>query len=84
MKIRTGFVSNSSSASFTIALRYLSGYQLEAILNHHENCNSGDAWELELTEHTLSGHTWMDNYDLEGFMETLGVDLTKINWTYRG
>ena len=39
MKIRNGFVSNSSSSSFIIQKKFLSEHQIEQIYNHIEEWN---------------------------------------------
>lgn len=39
MKFRSGFVSNSSSSSFVIRMRDLTGSQIDAIMNHIRYAN---------------------------------------------
>jgi len=85
MKIRNGFVSNSSSSSFMVSLRKLSIEQLCKILNHQvwgekmgmEYAKS-DAWNIEIRNGVLYGDTFMDNFDMGKFMDKLGV--TGIVW----
>ena len=93
MKIRKGFVSNSSSSSFIIQMRYLSDDQLEAIHNHNEiwqNLNKNikkiydlefdDSWAIEKKDNYLTGWTTMDNFNMRGFMEMINVNSKDITW----
>lgn len=85
MKIRSSFVSNSSSASFIVSLRKLSIEQLCKILNHNvwgkklglEYADS-DSWCIGVGNGMLSGNTSMDNFDMAKFMEMIGV--TGVTW----
>jgi len=88
MKIRIGFVSNSSSSSFVVSLRKLSLEQLCKILNHQywgeklgiEYAKS-DSWDITIRKGVLYGDTSMDNFDMETFLEKLGV--TEAVWGER-
>jgi len=92
MKIRTSFVSNSSSSSFVVDKCFLTQEQIDKIYNHievsqNENfedilkyTSSGDEWEIEETEKTLEGSTFMDNFSMSDFMKKIGVDTRKVNW----
>ena len=79
MKIRSGFVSNSSSSSFMVSLRKLSIEQLCKIINHQmwgakmgiEYANQ--PWSIEVRNGVLYGDTSMDNFDMQTFMDKLGV-----------
>lgn len=83
MKVRQGFVSNSSSASFIIALSKLTPDQLKIIteygkppINPALHCKWGlDYWEFEVDERRglLVGSTYMDNGDLAFFLEKCGM-----------
>lgn len=65
MKLRTGFVSNSSSSSFVISKHYLSDHQLEVLKARIEE---GDTeWDMEERIETWFLHTGMDNFDMETF-----------------
>ena len=77
MKIRCGFVSNSSSSSFVIKKRNLSQWQIEKIKNH-ATCGikyaDTDPWEIIDTEDEIKGRTIMNNFNLYSFMHTkLGI-----------
>jgi len=81
MKVRNGFVSNSSSSSFIIALTAVTATQVEQIKNHIEEgrklgiefCSDGDAWNIEVTDTHIRGWTSMDNFDMEEFFKKIGV-----------
>ncbi len=152
MKIRSGFVSNSSSASFVIKKDKLTPVQIDMIKRHKEmadkideavgnsqrheygtrhkgayiytpktaeeiekekeenkknkkcnhpdiiecadcnpeiypdhetwndtifvgsyDCSDGDVWEIEETENVIKGSTYLDNFDMEVFLEEIGI-----------
>jgi hypothetical protein len=87
MKIRQGFVSNSSSSSFVIPMSALTPEQLGKIHNHIEEgkklgmecCGKHDAWHIK--EASLSLSTNMDNFDMYGFLSKIGVDMDKVDRT---
>jgi hypothetical protein len=95
MKIRAGFVSNSSSASFLLVKSYCTEEQLRKIRDfesltdeekeryaEHDSkgyWNGGfysrefKSWKLEEDEYTINGHTSMDNFNMEVYLDWLGV-----------
>lgn len=79
MKIRNGFVSNSSSSSFVVKKAYLSEHQLDMIRNHHEIADD-DAWTITETDTTISGSTWMDNFSMFQHMKKIGVYMKYVQW----
>jgi hypothetical protein len=90
MKIRDGFVSNSSSSSFVISRQDITAKQLYQIVNHGElasdfgtPCPPGDAWSIDdSAAEVIEGSTWMDNFNMHEFLENIGVDADKIKWGY--
>jgi len=62
MKIRSGFVSNSSSASFVVSLRVLSAMEYRWILDYlHDPNQNTDGWSCHEERDWLKGYTTMDN-----------------------
>jgi len=77
MKIRNGFVSNSSSSSFMIKRYYLSDKQIEDIQNHIEvakECyndkwiDDSDRWYVDVDDKYVVVSTPMDNFDMCYFL----------------
>ncbi len=84
MKIRTGFVSNSSSSSFSIQLDDLSARQLQKIQDHHKEISEDsmdNAWAITVGS-VVHGSTFMDNFDMRDYLENIGIDMDKVEWGY--
>lgn len=99
MKVRNGFVSNSSSASFIIPLECLTKKQIEKIKNHlfhakrmslnvdYTDGHFGyfnddyDAWEISERDNDIHGYTSMDNFNMYNFLEAIGIDMEKVEFT---
>jgi len=88
MKIRNGFVSNSSSSSFVMPTDCLTVAQLNKIKNHigfAKKFNMGyittyDEWAIIEDEKFIRGNTSMANFDMREFMEKIGIDMSKVEW----
>jgi hypothetical protein len=77
MKIRTGFVSNSSSSSFVINKKNLDGEMIQKILDYEDASisDSLDDWSIHNGEDEISGFTVMDNGDFKDYLKKVGVVL---------
>lgn len=86
MKVRSGFVSNSSSSSFIVSLKDITPAQYLAIVNNQYDdqgfCNSSDAWDIDVSDTEIRGSTFMDNYSMREFFEKIGVDNDKVKWDW--
>lgn len=90
MKIREGFVSNSSSSSFIINLNNISKNQLQQIENHSKSKSyktmygkdKFQCWDILINkkQNTVRGSTSMDNFDMGEYLDTIGVRSDHIEW----
>lgn len=90
MKLRTGFVTNSSSSSFTIAKSNLTADQIDKIKNHIEAAkelkmddsyyDKWDKWSITETDYSIHGFTIMDNFNMSKFLRLIGVDGEDVEW----
>jgi hypothetical protein len=74
MKIRLGFVPNSSSASFVLDLTKTSIQKLNKfmyILDHLEN----EGWSHVMTRTEINGWTSMDNGELSDLCQREGIPI---------
>lgn len=95
MKIRNGYVSNSSSSSFVLKKENLTDYQIYSIKNHIEEAekhcdfynfgciHSDDGWSITEHEFYIHGYCFMDNFDMYTFIhDYLKIPKTEIKWEY--
>jgi hypothetical protein len=87
MKIRHGFVSNSSSSSFVIQAKDITGDQLDKIINHSSvgtemglDYADSDYWNIMVAMGEVRGYTSMDNFDMHEFFERIGVPNWAVEW----
>ena len=95
MKIRNGFVSNSSSSSFIINRHKINEKQLEQIINHIEVSQElnkknhyglfdyndvEDSWNVDIKEDTIQVSTFMDNFSMLDFLKAIGVKKDAITY----
>ncbi len=84
MKIRLGFVSNSSASSFTLDKKTLTPVQIDQIKDHinvalanewHDldYVEEDNAWSIRDTGSYLCLATTMTNFNLLGFVHKIGV-----------
>ena len=80
MKIRTGFVSNSSSSSFIILKDNVSNDTLWAIKNYLDSEENEDGWSYTESENELNGFTVMDNGAIFKFLNTTDMPFSAIEF----
>jgi len=83
MKIRNGFVSNSSSSSFVVSLNKISERDLKLLLSYTTLPDS-DYWSISVDEQRgfVRGFTIMDNSDLSDYMREKEIDCSLFEWDY--
>ena len=85
MKIKIDFITNSSSSSYILFKKDLNEQQLFLIRNHIEVAPLvfkkqnyyAEAWDITEDEEQIELSTSMDNFDMNFFLDEIGVDLTK-------
>lgn len=88
MKVRLGFVTNSSSSSFLIAKKNLTPMQVEAIKHHIQLAARLDndkfgwpyEWDIEENEDFITGYTYIDNFSMIDFLDYIGVPERAVTW----
>ena len=73
MKIRTGFVSNSSSASFIIAKEALTKEQIQSLLEYSDSEENTDGWTISEEKYFIKGCTIMDNEEIKLFFDSINI-----------
>jgi hypothetical protein len=95
MKIKLDFITNSSSANFTIPKIHLNEKQILMIHSHIElgnalmcnenrnwNPTQNDGWQVRETKDAIEGSTYMDNFDMLWFLEKIGIKRDHINYSH--
>jgi hypothetical protein len=76
MKLRMGFVSNSSSSSFVANLILLGESDLKKIIEYIESDRNEDGWSYNIDEEKglINGYTSMDNGAFGEFLIEIGIN----------
>ena len=74
MKLRIGFVTNSSSSSFEKIKNYFEAAK-KVGMNDFD-----DLWDIDETNFNINGFTCMNNGDMLKFLRLIGVDRDNIEW----
>lgn len=97
MKIKSDFVTNSSSSSFVIDMDNLTNMQIIMIHDHMEvalmiqkknpQIDFGflgryDGWVITEENGKISGSTIMDNFDMRTFLEYIGVPMDLVEYDH--
>ena len=88
MKIRAGFVSNSSSSSFTIRKDCLNTLQVAAIKQHVlmgeqlglSSADDSNEWSISEDDGHIKGFAIMDNFDMSEYLSVIGVNPEDVRW----
>ena len=80
MKYRQAFVSNSSSASFVVWKRDLTGAEAAALLAYGLSEENEDCWNIYEDGDRIRGTTIMDNDALDDYLEKIQFDFSKMVW----
>lgn len=78
MKIRKGFVSNSSSSSFIVLKKNLDSKEQRILKGMIAKSDS--EWNFKEDEDRITGYTSMDNYDLEERLKDKGFNIYAMSW----
>lgn len=80
MKIRTGFVSNSSSASFVVSKHSITFAQGQSLLAYAGSDENVDGWSVREDGEYISGYTIMDNEALGKYLEKINFPQHQMKW----
>lgn len=89
MKIRKGFVSNSSSCSFVVGINSLTRKQVRDLLEYEQHRESAedqwrvgaDYWSIDVRGGLIHGYTTMDNGDLVKYCIAQEIPYKQFIWT---
>lgn len=71
MKIRRGFVSNSSSSSFILDKKQMTDNQMEMMRKYINP--SSEWWDITEDENEFQGYTLMDNGDMRNYFKKINL-----------